>query len=77
MGPKIDLPAVGTKIPQKNLESRLSAKILQKLLPVPVFGHILVLHPENSRFSQKIYKKNSRHFSRYLRSQLKNSKNFF
>ena len=58
-GPKYRPPrplATGTKKPQKNLEIRFPTKWRWKLLPVPVFGHIHVLHPRLGWFSQKSQK---------------------
>ena len=58
-GPKYWPPtplATGTKNPQKNREICFPTKWRRKLLPVPVFGHIRVLHPRLGWFSQKSQK---------------------
>jgi len=44
--------STGTASPEKNLEIRFFAKMAAKNT-VPVFGHILVLHPRLGRISQK------------------------
>ena len=66
--------ATGTKRPEKNPKNRFPTKWRRKLLLVPVFGHILVLHPRLGRFSQKSQKFFRGTFLRYLGSKLKTSK---
>ena len=67
-------PNIDSKCPENNLEIRFLPKWRPKLLPVPVFGHILVLHARLGRFSQKSQKFFWGTFLRYLGSKLKTSK---
>ena len=67
---------MGTKNPRKTHKFIFSPKWWQKLLPVAVFGHIVVLHCRLGHFSQ-VSKNFHRHFLRYFESKLKNSKIIF
>jgi len=62
------------KIERKLQKFVFPPKWRRKLLPVPVFGHILVLHRRLGHFRHKSQKCFGGTLLRYLRSKFKNSK---
>ena len=78
MGPNIDLPRPwqrALKIPRKPQKFVFPTKWRRKLLPVPVFRHIRVLHPRLGLFSQKSQKNFQGHFFDIFGVKVENFKN--